>query len=120
MTVKHLSLARQTPDATRHTSQYGQPAKSCLRSCLKCSRKVAEKRVVFGCFYCLFAFFASLREMNSAFSTSLSEGQAEPCCEKVAKQADRGQTGKRGAKPSQEWERDLAPAPRLAIAPRPH
>ena len=35
------------------------------------SRRVAEKRVVFGRFYCPFAFFASLREMNSAFSNSL-------------------------------------------------
>jgi len=37
------------------------------------SRKVAEKHAVFGRFYCLFAFFASLREMNSAFSNSLSD-----------------------------------------------
>ena len=37
------------------------------------SRKGAEKRVVFGRFYCLFAFFAPLREMNSAVSNSLSE-----------------------------------------------
>ena len=36
------------------------------------SRKAAEKHVVFGRFYCSFAFFASLREINSAFSNSLS------------------------------------------------
>jgi len=36
------------------------------------SRKAAEKRVVFGRFYCSFVFFAPLCEMNSAFSNSFS------------------------------------------------
>jgi hypothetical protein len=35
------------------------------------SRRVAEKRVVFGRFYYPFACFAPLREMNSAVSNSL-------------------------------------------------
>ena len=35
------------------------------------SRKGAEKCVVFGRFYGLFAFFAPLREMNSTFSNNL-------------------------------------------------
>jgi len=44
------------------------------------SRKVAEKRVVFGRFYYPFALFAPLREMNSTFSISLlgSEKAALP------------------------------------------
>jgi hypothetical protein len=37
------------------------------------SRKVAEKPIVFGRFCCRFASFAPLREMNSAFSNSLSD-----------------------------------------------
>ena len=39
------------------------------------SRKVAEKRVVFGRFNYPFALFAPLRDMNSAFSISLSRSE---------------------------------------------